>query len=866
MAESDKIKSEDIIQKDLFKNTIDSAEDLTTELKKLEDEFIKVAEAQSKVANNTAKNIKTAEDLSNITKSINASAEARERANKIQKERVKLEERLKIANSTAIDQNTELKVQLQEQNKINKEFAKEKLGLISAYDKESKRLIKLRKQYKDLAVQNKDNTKESRDLKNEINALDKRLKDIDASVGQFQRSVGDYGKEALGSTKATLALGAAIVGLNGGLGDLKTGFNANEEGSKELNKLTEQGSAIFSTFANRAGKAGTELLGFFKEVAKGDKSLFDFSETAVNVANSFNGVIDASLSAADAAALASDETFNLDREILALNESLAILNGEFERQSAIAGDSTRSFDELQEAAEEAEKINIRRLAIAEDIASRELKIIEDRIKATEDDSNRLALETEASEKRIALQEIQNELNVATIENEKVLKEIQRDRFERELDFAIDAFDAQKTINERQIADDRKTIEERQAIFNETERLTESSFQSQKDLFAEFVSDKVDFDELAAETDEAQIRRTLRQLDLDDIELGRALEVIRERKIALQDLDDAEREIADARTERLTTQLNAINEVEQLQIQAELDRLNALEVQSEESVEARFELEKRALEDQADFTIQTEKLTAEEIEVIRQQLANDIVNIEQQKADDLLAIQQQQIQNERDIQDARIDNLKQLNELSKTLAGDNVAAQKALLAVQKAIAVSEILINTEREVSDIRADDTKTDIQKTTQVNQARISSALSVATVLATNSAYDGVENTGTGGKGDDRGGMLWMLHPEERVMTRKQNMKVGDLSNDELANMAMLYNRGELVNPMTDLALSVTEKQNKQVDYTSKHLIQTNKKLDVLINKPVQQVNVDSFGNLVEVVYKNGVRDTKKYKSKDWI
>ena len=865
MAESDKIKSSDIIQKDLFKNTIESAEDLTKELEKLEGEFIKVAEAQSKVAKNSAKNIKTAEDLSNITKSINASAEARERANKIQTERIKLEERLKIANSTAIDQNTELKVQLQEQNKINKDLAKEKLGLISIYQKESKRLNDLRKQYKDLVLQNKGATKESGKLLKQIRDLDKELKDIDASVGQFQRSVGDYGKEAIGSTKATLALGAAVVGLNGDLGDLKTGLDANAEGSKDLNNLTEQASAIFGTFANRAGIAVSGLLDFAKQAASGNVNLFNFSSNLNKITNSFNGVVDASLKAADAAGKAADDSFDLNSELLSLNETLAILNGEFEKQSAIAGDSTRSFDDLQKAAEEAERVNIRRLAIQEDIATRELKIIEDRINAAEDDANVFALEVQASEKRIALQEVQNELNVATIDNEKILREIQRDRFERELDFAIDAFDAQKTINERQIADDRKTIEERQSIFDETVRLTQSSFESQKQLFAEFVNDKVDFDELAAETDEAQIRRTLRQLDLDDIELGRALEVIRERKIAIQDLDDAEREIADAREERLTTQLNSINELEQLQLQAEVDRLSNL-VQTEEVVNQRFEIEKRALEDEADFRIQTEKLTAEEIEVIRQELANEVVNIEQQKADDILAIQLRQQQEERAIQDAKIDNIKQLNELSKTLAGDNEDAQKALLAVQKSIAISEILINTERQISDIRADSQKTDQQKTTQVTQARVSSALSVATVLATQSAYDGVENTGAGGKGDDRGGMLWMLHPEERVMTRKQNIKVGGLSNDELADMAMMYNKGQLINPMTDLALSVTNKQDKQVDKTHLVVNKLNSLQEAIENRPVQQVNVDSFGNLVEVVYRNGVRDTKTYKGKDWI
>ena len=54
---------------------------------------------------------------------------------------------------------------------------------------------------------------------------------------------------------------------------------------------------------------------------------------------------------------------------MSLNESLAVLNGEFEKR----------------------RIHIRWLGIHEDIANRELNIIEDRIKSPNDDANILAL-------------------------------------------------------------------------------------------------------------------------------------------------------------------------------------------------------------------------------------------------------------------------------------------------------------------------------------------------------------------------------------------------------------------------------------------------------------------------------------------
>jgi len=59
-----------------------------------------------------------------------------------------------------------------------------------------------------------------------------------------------------------------------------------------------------------------------------------------------------------------------------------------------------------------------------------------------------------------------------------------------------------------------------------------------------------------------------------------------------------------------------------------------------------------------------------------------------------------------------------------------------------------------------------------------------------------GTEDTGTHGEGvDGKGGFHAILHPNERVLTKKQNEMVGDLSNDELSNLALKYRAGELEN-----------------------------------------------------------------------
>jgi hypothetical protein len=57
-----------------------------------------------------------------------------------------------------------------------------------------------------------------------------------------------------------------------------------------------------------------------------------------------------------------------------------------------------------------------------------------------------------------------------------------------------------------------------------------------------------------------------------------------------------------------------------------------------------------------------------------------------------------------------------------------------------------------------------------------------------------GTEDTGTHGEGvDGKGGFHAILHPNERVLTKKQNEMIGDMSNDELSNLALKYQAGEL-------------------------------------------------------------------------
>lgn len=72
---------------------------------------------------------------------------------------------------------------------------------------------------------------------------------------------------------------------------------------------------------------------------------------------------------------------------------------------------------------------------------------------------------------------------------------------------------------------------------------------------------------------------------------------------------------------------------------------------------------------------------------------------------------------------------------------------------------------------------------------------LQQAVATFTPAFLEGTEDTGTNGRGvDGKGGFNAILHPNERVMTKEQNKRVGAIDNETLADIAWSYQNGKLV------------------------------------------------------------------------
>jgi hypothetical protein len=125
-----------------------------------------------------------------------------------------------------------------------------------------------------------------------------------------------------------------------------------------------------------------------------------------------------------------------------------------------------------------------------------------------------------------------------------------------------------------------------------------------------------------------------------------------------------------------------------------------------------------------------------------------------------------------------------------------------------------------------------------------LAAGIATATSLTSSSFYEGTEDTGKGGRLDSKGGFAAILHPNERVMTAKQNKRIkkalGNVSNDDL--VAMIENSKSLsVNPGGLLVDSsaINEKMNTKMD----EMISLNREMLKAMKRNGVNVSIDRNG-----------------------
>jgi hypothetical protein len=677
-----KLSTEDIVEKGLFKEPIEETreflkvvKELQKEVKDLGDELQKSVGKKSPLSNS--------DEVESFRKEMEQLKVVTDELKKLESQEAKLKARLIDLTKQEAVEKAKLRVEIQERNKALKEEAKEQLGLLSTYQKQSKRLNELRKKYKNLVLEQGKNAEGAKELRKEIQKLDKTLKDVDAEVGQFQRSVGNYEKVNSGARGAFASLSGFL------LGTVVASFQKTRSGGRELQIILEQ-------VKNSVGALGKAFGDVFKE----GLTIFNFFS---RVSNAFQVYIN---NIGDSNEKLREQLELQDRyidQIAQLELQISKLNGEEEKQQVIADDTTKSFKEREAAIREVLRLQGERIDKEEEIANKELdlalrSIENDFIKAdARDKFNKLNEEgriknldflkeenlaeivnlenlDKIKNATIALQEVENQRAKLEQENEKTTAELKQDRLERDLDILIDGFDNQKTINERIIADEKRTLEERQALLDDTIKRGNNSFTRQTEILEELSKAGINYEELL-DLDAEALNERIRSLEQSEIIEGRTLEVIRERRLVLQDLEEAQ---------------ESLNEAKRQEVLQETE-LNALKAgkTSEQVDKAVREARKKQLKEQID----ERKAANQETLELELELARLEVEIEEEKQAKLRALREQAtafVQEQlRKQTEARVNALNEEIEASKDRESQlRDAAQQGNLLAEESIAAEK----------------------------------------------------------------------------------------------------------------------------------------------------------------------------------
>lgn len=416
-----------------FANLNKQLEELATLLKSTQQSFDKQAKTQSDVAAKTQ-----------------AVQTTNEKLQAIEKKRIAAINQLNQLNSTAIDRVEDLNVAKQRQNKLNKEEAKLRSNLIGAYEKESIKLNRLRKQYKDLVVAEKENTEAGRKLKANIDKLDASLKKADASVGQFQRNVGNYptllsnvssGFGALtGKIQALIAvskafiatpLGLILTAIGVALAPLVSYFKNTQRGADQLKSVFAALGATIDVLKDRLSQIGEGLLFLLQG---------KFKQGIETITASFKGMGDEiKLESSAARQLEKDLQKLQDREIEFISERDKIKE-QIEELRLASKDANKTDEErlilLQKAAKLQQELSDKEVGFSKErarISQEQLDLGEstrDQIRENAElQSEATRIETESKRKQRTIQSeifsIQRKINKQVEANIQALKDEQK---------------------------------------------------------------------------------------------------------------------------------------------------------------------------------------------------------------------------------------------------------------------------------------------------------------------------------------------------------------------------------------------------------------------------------------------------------
>lgn len=445
------------------------------------------------------------------------------------------------------------------------------------------------------------------------------------STGIMSKAVGGLGsiiRTALGPVGALITIGSALVAaftrssegskllregmalLNAVLDAVTRQINNLLKNLRDVKTLEDFGKMLRENIELRLTAALTAVRGFGSAIGKLLKGDFEGARTAAQDATvalaSFVTGLDEDTIKQEAEAIKentkeqlrfANARRNAAATVARLNLEITKLSAKEQLLNTQADDSTRSLQERFD-------LSVQALRAAEDRAAKEIELakaqaavinqeIALRRKAGQDVTDLVASQLDATAQitaaELALQQVREENGITQ-------RELQSDLIEQRLDVLIDGYDFEKSIRERTLADERLSAIERKQIIEELVADGKRLYSEQIATIQAGTSQLIDENELLAITDADMLAERIKSYALSETLSTRLLEIIKERRIAIQDLKETEQEYIEA-IEPLQARYtdNTVSRI-QIEAQARADAQQKRIEQARSIAETEIELE------------------------------------------------------------------------------------------------------------------------------------------------------------------------------------------------------------------------------------------------------------------------------------
>ena len=907
MAEGKALGKNDLFESDAFNDAIKGADALLNIIRETNKE-IKLSLASQKEFVSAFKP-KSFDDVKKLNNELRQTSDLIKMKQQLEVAELKVQQQQQAleqaAIRTAIEKNKLTREQLRAENDLSKAIdaetkanqrAEQQLRQTNGeYKRGVQALAAVKQQLKELEFTGRTNGKLFKALSQEFTELDRRVRGAETSVGEFQRNVGNY-------AGAWNGLGNSINQLSREMpafaNSISTGFMAI---SNSLPQLFDEINKIKKANVELA-KSGQPTTSAFKQVLSGIFSWQTALSVGVTLLTLYGAkMIDfiGNLFSAEAAFKDGAEAIDANTKAIERNkEALVDLQNQVDAMIVKELEMDGVLNDLDLARDAAYKAYQKNL---DDIQKLREQAADDQIKAAaqsisdEEDRveflSKLGREEVAGVVAITMKKgitrkdfSDEELKLLQSTNSKLFGlQSQYDRAEEK---AAELLNQTLALSKKEF--DKKAAEQERKVREKRQKALEDLYKDEARIIA--LTNK-----LKADAVEDDYQRSLAALEADNLNEIKAIKASKSRAetkhkallaleldfyrkraelqmkmiMELQAEQDKYQDEATAKIEKELTERLA--KEAKIRHDAQLVRIYQSDKDAKQELEAKI----AAIEEERDVLLKNAHLTEDEVYIIKYEAQKKIDDLEQayskkridgaiDEANKLVSIadrwikarfekRKEYLDREIDLNKSAIEQQQRLAErgLANTLAFEQSKAAKLQLERKR---LQEQEIKQQKRVAFYNLLSGYAKTEPATALQRAILETTLAE---LVAGSFIDGTENVERDLSGNKvhngKDGYVIAVDGDERIFNPKQNAKIGDISNDEAAQILSDYQSGKLFN-YGDVTQPIINVPNQHIDLRSTNnlLLEVKRAIE---NKPVNHTNLSNLGDVIETQITAGVK-----------